>query len=141
MDKLTVERTIWIAAARERVWQTVTDPKQIGKWWPPDEWEIPALQVGGLVKFGKEDAAYATISVLDPPNEFTLQWQANEKFPTTSMITTMLLHAENGGTRLTVTEGGFETLPEDIRQERAAQTGEGYTLVLQDLKAYLEGSA
>lgn len=141
MDKHSVERTIWLNALPERVWQAITDPEQLGKWWPPDEWAISALQLGGQVQFGKEDAAYATIAVLDPPREFTLQWQPHEKFPTTSMITTMRLLAEQGGTRLNVTESGFESLPENIRQERAAQTGEGYTSVLADLKAYIEGSA
>ena len=29
MEKLTIERSIWIAAPRERVWQAVTDPAQI----------------------------------------------------------------------------------------------------------------
>ncbi|MCA0453811.1 MAG: SRPBCC domain-containing protein [Chloroflexi bacterium] len=138
MDKLTVERSIWIAATAERVWQAITDPQQLGKWWPPDEWSISALQIGGKVQFGNEDAAYATIAVIDPPREFALQWQTNEKFPSTSMFTSMRLNTENGGTRLNVTEGGFETLPEDIREERAKQTGDGYTLVLQDLKAYVE---
>jgi len=32
MEKLTVERTLWIAAPRERVWQAVTAPEQLAQW-------------------------------------------------------------------------------------------------------------
>jgi uncharacterized protein YndB with AHSA1/START domain len=135
---IAVKRDIWIDAPRERVWLAITDPQQIGQWWPPNEWEIPKLEVGGTVKFGAEDAAYATIKVLDKPHQFTLHWKPNEKFPSALMTTTLMLTEENGGTRLSVIEAGFEGLPEDIRQNRFEQTGEGYTLVLNDLKALLE---
>lgn len=141
MQKIAVERSIWIAAPRQRVWSAVTDDSQLGKWWPPDEWSIPDLEVGGRVQFGDEDAAYATITVVDPPQEFSLHWEANPKFPTTSMTTRILLAEENDGTRLTVTEAGFETLPEDIRERRAEDTSRGYESVLTDLKAYVEGLA
>jgi uncharacterized protein YndB with AHSA1/START domain len=35
MEKLVVERSIWIAAPRERVWQAVTDPEQLAQWFLP----------------------------------------------------------------------------------------------------------
>ncbi|HEU5103014.1 MAG TPA: SRPBCC domain-containing protein [Roseiflexaceae bacterium] len=47
MEKLTVERSVWIDASRERVWQAVTDPKQIQQWYSPTTaWELSALEVG-----------------------------------------------------------------------------------------------
>lgn len=141
MEKLAVERTIWINASRERVWKAITDPIQIGQWWPPDEWQITALEIGGRVQFGVDtDAAYATITVLDPPQHLMLQWDSNERFPVTTMMTNFTLTEENGGTRVNVIESGFESLPEDIRHKRAEQTAEGYTSVLNDLKEMLERS-
>ncbi len=139
MEKISVERNIWIAAPPTRVWQAITDPKQLGKWWPPDEWSISTLQIGGKVQFGPDDeAAYATIEALDPPNQWMLRWEANPKFPVTSMTTRFVLATENGGTSLTVTESGFESLPDEVRQTRVDETGKGYTMVLNDLKAFLE---
>jgi uncharacterized protein YndB with AHSA1/START domain len=32
MEQVTVERSIWIAAPRERVWQAVTDPELLVLW-------------------------------------------------------------------------------------------------------------
>ena len=46
------------------------------------------------------------------------------------MFTTFLLEEENSGTRVTVTETGFEALPDDIRQQRYNSTAEGYEKVL-----------
>src|SRR5688572_19975639 len=33
---VTIERSIWIAAPRERVWQAVTDPEQVIQWFVPN---------------------------------------------------------------------------------------------------------
>ena len=35
MSKIVIERSIWIASPRERVWQAVTDPAQIAQWFAP----------------------------------------------------------------------------------------------------------
>ncbi|HWQ15589.1 MAG TPA: SRPBCC domain-containing protein, partial [Roseiflexaceae bacterium] len=37
MEQLTVERSIWIDAPRERVWQALTDPEQVARWLLPPE--------------------------------------------------------------------------------------------------------
>ena len=140
MEKMTVERTIWIAAPRERVWQAITDAKQIRQWWE-DYWEIPALEVGGTVKFGDEDdPMLATIAVVDRPREFAIQWPPQPQYHSIDVFTRYVLEEENGGTRVTVSETGFEALPDDIRQQRFDSTAEGYTRVLASLKDYVEGS-
>jgi uncharacterized protein YndB with AHSA1/START domain len=140
MEKISIERSIWINVPRERVWQAVTDSRQIGKWWPPDEWDIPQLKAGEQIKFGKEDTAYGTIAIVDPPHKFVVHWQPTKMFPTNTM-TSLVLEEENGGTRLNVAESGFESLPDDIRDNRIANVGEGYTLVLASLKTLLEQAA
>ena len=140
MEKMTVERTIWIAAPRERVWQAITDAEKIQQWWD-DYWEIPALEVGGTVKFGTEDdPMLATIAVVNRPREFAIQWPPQPQYHSIAMFTRYVLEEENGGTRVTVSESGFEALPGDIRQQRLDSTAKGYATVLASLKAYVEGS-
>lgn len=139
MEKIAVEQNIWIDAPLQPVWVAITDPKVMGKWWPPDEWDIPVFEVDGGVRFGADaDAAFATIQNVTSLRQFDLRWQANQQFPTANMVTSFLLSEENGGTRVSVTESGFEGLPADLQQVRANQTAEGYELVLQDLKTLLE---
>ncbi len=140
MEALTVERSVWIAAPRERVWKAITTTDQIRQWWGHDYWEINPLEIGGIIKFGdSNDPMIATIDVLDPPRQFTIRWPPQEQYHSIIIYTTYLLVEENNGTRLTVSETGFEALPDDIRQQRFDQTAKGYATVLADLKAYVEG--
>ena len=138
MEKLTVERSIWIAAPRERVWNAITQSEQIREWWG-DYWEISALRVGAEVKFGDpDDSMLAKVAVVDPPREFSIQWPPQPQYHSIDIFTTFLLDEENGGTRVTVTESGFEALPEDIRQKRYDSTAQGYETVLASLKVMVE---
>lgn len=137
---MTVERTIWIKAPRERVWRAITETEQIRQWWGHDYWEITALKVGATIKFGDpDDLMHATVAVVDPPREFSIRWPPQPQNYSTDFVTTYRLEEENGGTRVTVTETGVEALPDDIRQERFDSTMRGYETVLASLKALLEG--
>ncbi|MCG8348100.1 MAG: SRPBCC domain-containing protein [Chloroflexales bacterium] len=138
-----MERSIWIAVPRERVWHAITEAKQITQWSGGDDhWEITARQVGATIKFGDpQDLMLATIAVLDPPREFAIEWPPQPQYHGIAMRTRYLLGEEHGGIRVTVIETGFEALPAAIRQQRVDQTAKGYATVLQDLKAYLERSA
>lgn len=138
MATLTVERDIWIAAPRERVWRAITNADEIMQWWS-DYWEIPTLAIGGTIKFGtKDDPMLATIAVLDPPREFTIAWPPQPQYHDIPILTRYVLVEENGGTRVTVSETGFEALPDDIRQQRYDSTAQGYATVLANLKRLLE---
>jgi uncharacterized protein YndB with AHSA1/START domain len=138
MEPLTVERSIWIAAAPARVWRAITEADQIMQWWG-DYWEISALEVGAAIKFGDpNDLMLAKVAVVDPPRRFTIEWPPQEQYHSIAMTTSYLLEEENGGTRVTVTETGFEALPEDIRRTRFEQTAKGYETVIRNLKDYLE---
>lgn len=139
MEKMTVERSIWINAPRERVWQAITTSEQIRQWWG-DYWEIPSLELGATIKFGDAaDPMLATVAVADAPREFRIQWPPQEQYHNTEMFTIFVLAEENGGTRVTVTETGFEALPDDARQKRYDSTAQGYETVLAELKAHVEG--
>jgi uncharacterized protein YndB with AHSA1/START domain len=133
MEKLTVERSIWIAAPRERVWQAVTDPTQIAQWFAPG---TSFSQNGDTisVRIGETDMDVAIIVRVDPPRQITTR-----NLPDRSITTTYTLEEENGGTRFTVTETGFESLPEDARKERLDQNGKGWEMALENLKASIDG--
>jgi uncharacterized protein YndB with AHSA1/START domain len=143
MRTSTVERGIWINAPRERVWEAITTAGQIQQWWGGDDrWEISALEVGGIVRFGDPaEFMTATITVYDPPRQFRFDWAPQAQYHGIPMTTTYLLNEENGGTRATVRETGFEALPDDIRQARFDSTSAGYEQVLSDLKRFVEGEA
>lgn len=142
MEKLTVECSIWINAPRELVWQAITTTEGLHHWWGEDYWEITALEVGAVIKFGEpDDLMLATIATLEPPRRFSIAWPPQPQYHSIAMFTHYTLEAENGGTRVTVQETGFEALPDDIRQKRFDSTAQGYATVLASLKAYVEGTS
>jgi uncharacterized protein YndB with AHSA1/START domain len=133
-----VKRDIWIAAPREQVWQAITKAETIMKWWG-DTWIINALQVGGGIEFGRPgDMIHATIAVLDPPRQFSIHWPPQPNYQAENAYTIFDLAEENNGTRITVTETGYEALSGEARQQRMERSGQGYTMVMANLKAYVE---
>jgi uncharacterized protein YndB with AHSA1/START domain len=142
---LATERSIWIDGSRERVWQAVTDPKQIQMWSSPSiPWELSALELGGRLftrdaETGKENYV-EIIDVLDPPNRFGTRIVSEE--PTRIVKgKTYTLKEEKGGTRLIVTLSGYEQEPEDARWGKIEQDTFGFGMMLQNTKAYIEGKA
>jgi len=133
MDKITIERSIWINAPRERVWQAISDPAQIEQWFAPGT-PISVKDSIVSVRMGEMDVEVALIEVNDPPRQFTTR-----SLPDRLITTTYTLEEENGGTRFTVTESGLEALDEETRQTRLTQDSFGWEQALENLNAYIDG--
>ncbi|HEU5103013.1 MAG TPA: SRPBCC domain-containing protein [Roseiflexaceae bacterium] len=78
------------------------------------------------------------IELIDPPHQLVMRTEPEP--PATPEVTAYTLRAENGGTRATITETGYEALPADQRQQWADAASQGYALSLEQLKGLLEGS-
>ena len=141
MKTLAVERSVLIDASPQRVWQAITDPAQLEQWYAPGcPWEIPALQTGATVKFHNTDTdiQLATIEVLEPLREFTLRWQLDPMHPGLTLSNSFRLEPENGRTRVTISQAGYDSLPEDMRQEQLDQDAAAYAAIVESLQNYLE---
>ncbi|HZJ22687.1 MAG TPA: SRPBCC domain-containing protein [Anaerolineales bacterium] len=136
-----VERSIWIAAPRERVWEAITDPAQLENWFSPGtSWKLTALEVGGRL-FTQDpetggEANVQVIQLLDPPQHFVTH--SLPATPGSSESTAYLLQEERGGTRLTITNSGYELLPADERWSTMEQNAFGFGMMLENLRAYVE---
>jgi uncharacterized protein YndB with AHSA1/START domain len=133
MEKLKIERSIWINAPRERVWQAVTDPAQIQQWFSTST----AISRSGdtfSIRVGDSDVPVAVIEVIDPPRQLTTR-----NLPEMNIATTYTLEEEDGGTRFTVTETGLEALSEDERRKRLSEDTRGWDMALENLEAYING--
>jgi len=142
---VAIERSIWIAAPRERVWRAITDPKQIQQWFSPaTPWELSALEVGGrLYVYDAENDTEMytqTIELVDPPHRLVTRSVAEP--PDTMVQDTMYtLVEENGGTRLTLTYSGYEQEPDATRWSHMEENSFGFGMMLQNTKAFIEGEA
>jgi uncharacterized protein YndB with AHSA1/START domain len=139
-----VERSIWIAAPSERVWRAITDPVQIEKWFSPGTpWRLSALEVGGrlFVPDGETGAEQYTqvIDLVDPPHRLVLR--SVPEPPATVEVTDHTLQEENGGTRLIITHSGYELVPEEMRWSVMEQNAFGFGMMLENLKAQIEGQS
>lgn len=141
METLAVERSVLIDAPRQRVWQAITDPAQLEQWYAPGcPWEIPSLQAGATVKFHNTDAdiQLATIEAVEPLKEFTLRWQLDPAHPGITLLNSFLLDEVDGNTRVTVSQEGYASLPDGMREEQLRQDADAYTAIVESLKSFLE---
>ena len=139
MDHFKVERSIWIDAPPERVWQAVSEPDQIAQWFlPPAMGFAMRLADDGTlsVMMGEMGIAVARLEGLDAPRQLT-----SFSLPDDLIAATYTLEPDMNGTRVTVRLSGLEALPPDAAQERIAPLGTGWSKALENLKAYVEGRA
>lgn len=144
MAEHAVERSIWIAAPRERVWQAITDPAQMERWFSPGTaWHMPALEVGGKL-FTRDPQTGAELCTqiirhVDPPEHFAIQ-----TLPDASgayQVTAYALQHEADGTRLTVTHTAHgDSAPADW-EELSQQHAVGFGMMLENVRAHVEGNA
>jgi len=140
-QKQAVERSIWIDAPRERVWQAITDPAKIGQWFSPGtEWHSSGLHVGGrLSVYNTEtnsEMYTQVIDVVDAPRRLVTRAEDPPQH-----VTLWTLNEEDGGTRLTLTFTGFENEPDDARHNNMEQNAFGFGMMMENLKAQVEGEA
>ena len=137
-----LQHSIWIDAPRERTWRAITQTEQIKQWWGAEGYaEIAALSAGASIKFGTGDRSiFATIRLVDAPSEFVYEWPPHPRYFSVPFVTGYRLEEENEGTRLTFSESGFEAWPDDEeRRARFDRISADFRMVLENLKAYLEG--
>jgi uncharacterized protein YndB with AHSA1/START domain len=141
MEPMKAERSIVIAADRERVWRAITTPEHISKWFDEQmKWTF-TLAPGETITLSMDDfTGYARIATVEPPERFAFYWQAEMDNPTETLVT-FRLESVPEGTRVTASEEGFEALPDDVRQKRYDMNGMGWGMALDSLAAYLRENA
>jgi uncharacterized protein YndB with AHSA1/START domain len=141
MEKITVEQDIFISAGAKLVWEAITTTDQMKEWWA-DAFEIEELKAGARIHFGREDNR-KTMTVLEatPPEKFVILWPTPPWYTNAEIQTIFDLKEEEGGTRIEVTETGFEGLDLNVRQRRIDGTVDTYKRMLGKLKEYVEYKA
>ena len=133
MEAVTIKRSIWINAPRQRVWEAVTVPEQIAAWFAPGTSFKMENNIVSIL-MGDQYVDVAWVEVVEAPRQLTTRG-----LPEKLIATTYLLEEENGGTRFTVIENGLESLPAEEREKHLEQDSAGWELALGNLNAYIEG--
>jgi uncharacterized protein YndB with AHSA1/START domain len=141
----TVLAEIFIAAPPERVFQAITDPSQLSKWWgesglyritertadvrPGGKWS--SVGVGADGTSFRVEGEYLEV---DPPRRLVHTWVASYRGPLKTVVRWDLEPRKAGtGTLVKLRHEGFASAP-----QAALDHGDGWKRVMGWLEAYLE---
>ncbi|HEX2033600.1 MAG TPA: SRPBCC family protein [Chloroflexota bacterium] len=144
-----IEKQVLLRAPRERVWRALTDAEQFGAWFgvafDRGATFAPGARVQGKVTHeGYEHLTWdVTIERMEPQRLFSWHWHPHpidpqrdyEAEPTTQVV--FELEEVAGGTRLTVTESGFDTIPLERRAEAYRGNEEGWEWQMESIARYV----
>ncbi|MBI1259549.1 MAG: hypothetical protein GC204_18940 [Chloroflexi bacterium] len=140
---MKIERSVVIKAKQERVWKALTTPAQMVQWFERIEFE--RLEAGQKIKFSWEpndsvdfNETYGEITTVEPISRFGYSWQIAPPDPTSTFVI-FDLETIPEGTRVTVTETGFEALSDSQREKRYQDNLGGWEYVTNSLAQFVEG--
>ncbi len=157
-----IEKTTVLHAPQDRLWRAISDAKQFGTWFGVelDGPFVAGARLTGRIVPTKVDAEVAkaqeqyqgmtfeiTVERVEPMRLFSFRWHpfavdpgvdyANES----ATLVTFELHEVPGGTKLTITESGFDRIPLQRRAKAFASNDQGWTMQLTLIEKYLAGAA
>lgn len=140
-----IERELFLPVPIDRVWQAISTPAGLSKWFSNQANFEPVAGSELLFVWHEYGTSHGRIETVEPPTRFAYRWQAHgvdESEPLTpenSTLVTFNLAEETGGTRLTLVETGFAGLNPAIREKSLQENTSGWRTELQELANYLTG--
>src|SRR5882672_10145932 len=145
-----IVKKTFLRIPRLRLWQALTDAREFSKWFMadlPGPFAPGARQRGRVTYPGYEHLTMdMTIERMDAPRVFSWRWHPNAADvdrdysgePTTLVV--FELEEAPGGTLLSVTESGFDRLPDERRADAFRSNERGWTLQLESIEKYIGGN-
>ena len=146
MEFGTIEREIYVEAAPEIVFEVVSSPDHLKRWWPDDARYDPAPGSSGEIVFGDRDADGAVVpfTVVDaqPPRTFSFRWTHPAEEVArggNSLLVSFDLTPSGGGTLLRMTETGFREMGWEaaVLEEQSREHEAGWDFYLPRLAPYV----
>ena len=133
----SIENDIFIAAPIERVWDVITEPEHMGRWFG----DAGAERDGDTIKMRWADHGEAQLRVVteNPPHTFAYRWDANDPGIGDTLVE-FTFEPEGTGTRLKVTESGWGDLRTAAKRQSELRDGNigGWKHELGDLERYAQ---
>jgi len=142
-----IEKTVVLKAPRPRVWRAIADAQEFGAWFGVRLQGpfAPGAHVRGQVTIpGYEHVTLdITIERVEPERLFAYRWHPNAIEPAVDYspepTTLVEFHLDDvpGGTRLTVTESGFDRIPLPRRAQAFEANEGGWAAQLRNIERYV----
>jgi uncharacterized protein YndB with AHSA1/START domain len=145
--KNEIEKQIDVKALLSRVWRALTDYREFGQWFQVrlDGPFVPGQACAGAMTYPGFEGKPFTVMVkeIQPERLFSYTWHPYaldpdrdyDAEPQTLVVFTLQEIA--GGTRLTVNESGFDSLPTDRREEAFSMNEGGWEAQLQNVARHV----
>jgi uncharacterized protein YndB with AHSA1/START domain len=140
-----IQKTILLRAPRSKVWRALTDSAQFGQWFGAtlqDPFVAGRRTRGPITIPGYDHLSFeADVEQMEPERLFSYRWQPGgdpDKDPAEpKTLVVFELEEVPEGTRLTVTETGFDRLPAARRARAYRDNDSGWTGQMENLRKYL----
>lgn len=140
-----IEQEIIVKGSKEEVFSAITDPKKIVLWFP-DIVEGGTLEAGEqpIFIFSEENhKSQIYVEASKPFEYFAYRWVPGGKgmlgdvrtVPNT--LVEFFIEELNDGTKVTVKESGFASLPPEVAEESFKQNSGGWIYMINRLKEFL----
>jgi uncharacterized protein YndB with AHSA1/START domain len=144
-----IEKTIILRAPRSRVWKALTDPAQFGEWFGTrlSGRFVPGQKIRGPITIPEYEhlAFEIVVEQMEPERLFSWRWQpgGDPDVDPAEPMTLVVFELEeiSEGTRLTVTESGFDQIPVARRSKAYRENDEGWSGQLDNISRYLARSS
>ncbi|HLC30807.1 MAG TPA: SRPBCC family protein [Dehalococcoidia bacterium] len=147
-----IQKEILLKAPRSRVWKAISDPREFGNWFKVDMSGV-TFEAGKPVHAKMTYPGYEgmpfemVIDRMEPERLFSFRWHPygidpNHDYSDEPMtLIEFELEEVEGGTRLTVTESGFDSIPLARRAEAFRENSQGWAEQLRNIEAYVTGAS
>ena len=144
-----IEKTIVLKAPRARVWRALIDHREFGTWFRvalESPFREGATVRGQITHPGYEHVTMeVVVEKIEPERLFSYRWHPYAIDPATDFSeepTTLVefrLDDAPGGTRLTVSESGFDRLPPGRRDEAFRMNEPGWAEQMGNIERHVAG--
>ncbi|MEO7999335.1 MAG: SRPBCC family protein [Gemmatimonadaceae bacterium] len=142
-----IEKQVTLDAARSRVWRALTDVKQFNAWFGVNLTTpfAPGAEISGQITIKNYEHVVMQIWIesINPETFFSFRWHPNAIEPNvdySSEPTTLVaftLEEVAGGTKLTIVESGFDSIPEARRVKAFTSNSGGWAGQLENVRKFL----
>ena len=147
-----IVKEIVLKAPRSRVWKAISDAQEFGDWFKVDM-SGQTFRLGQPVHAKMTYSGYEgmpfeiVVANVEPERLFSFRWHPydidpnddNSEEPMT--LVEFELEEVDGGTKLTVTESGFDNIPLARRPEAFRMNSEGWGIQVENVRNYVEGQS
>jgi uncharacterized protein YndB with AHSA1/START domain len=147
MELGTIEREVYVEASPDVVFDVVSSPDHVQRWWPDEASFERTPGSAGEIVFGDRDGGGAvmafTVVEMQPPRTFSFRWtHPADEIATAgnSLLVTFDLTPAGSGTLLKMTETGFRELGWEaaVLEQQYHEHVTGWDFYLPRLVAYVE---